>query len=114
MIPIQLDKPVKRPPAELITGAQWIGGDDDLELELSYIDAAGMLDHNPANKSEYPPLKMVDDERVRFLGQRDEYERLEIGERQRFENALASMPDKFRTLVVVAMNSACGVASCLR
>ena len=44
MIPIQLSSPVKRPPGDMIISAQWLGPDDDLSLEVSYYDEAGMTD----------------------------------------------------------------------
>lgn len=43
-VPIQLNRPVRRPPGQMVTSAQWVGPDDDLQLEVSYLDALGMPD----------------------------------------------------------------------
>lgn len=40
-VPNQTDRPLRRPASNLIIGAQWIGADDDLALEVQYYDAAG-------------------------------------------------------------------------
>ena len=41
-VPVQLAKPVKRTPGDVIISAQWIGEDDDLELEITYNNCAGV------------------------------------------------------------------------
>ncbi len=54
-VPIQLDRPVKRPPGQMILGSQWIGSDDDLSLEVSYLDHLGVPDtiaFSTANNTE--------------------------------------------------------------
>jgi len=70
---------------------------------------ADLIDINPARKDKkaFPPLETVDDERVRFLGQRDENENFEKGERTRFMTALKTMPLNIQTLVGLAMNTGC-------
>jgi len=73
----------------------------------------GLIESNPAHKSVYEPLPLVDDKRVRYLGQRDEVEDIhddngnKIGERQRFLDALQSMPLQIQTIVGLAMNTGC-------
>ena len=68
---------------------------------------AGILDNNPARKQVFPPLGTVDENRVRYLGQRDENEDFDKTERQRFMSALKTMPLNIQTLVGLAMNTGC-------
>ena len=73
----------------------------------------GLIESNPAHKSVYEPLPLVDDKRVRYLGQRDEVEDIKdengnkVGERQRFLDALKSAPLQIQTIVGLAMNTGC-------
>ncbi len=73
----------------------------------------GLIENNPAHKSVFEPLPLVDDKRVRYLGQRDEVEDIrddsgnKVGERQRFIKALSSMPLQIQTIVGLAMNTGC-------
>lgn len=73
----------------------------------------GLIEKNPAHKAVFDPLPMVDDKRVRYLGQRDEVEDIrddhgnQIGERQRFMDALSTMTLQIQTIVGLAMNTGC-------
>lgn len=42
-VPNQTAKPLRRPAGQLIVGAQWIGGDEDLSLEVQYYNSAGSI-----------------------------------------------------------------------
>lgn len=73
----------------------------------------GLIKSNPAHKSVFEPLPMVDDKRVRYLGQRDEIEDIRgksdmrVGERQRFMDALSTMTLQIQTIVGLALNTGC-------
>lgn len=43
-VPIQLNRPVRRPPGQMILSAKWVGPDDDLSFEVSYLDRLGVPD----------------------------------------------------------------------
>ena len=77
------------------------------EVAVSIKEPARLISINPANKKDYPPLKTVNDERVRYLGQHDEHENFSKGERQRFMDALKTMPLNIQTLVGLALNTGC-------
>ena len=73
----------------------------------------GLIESNPTHKSVFEPLPMVDDKRVRYLGQHDEIEDIrdkngnKVGERQRFMDALSTMTMQIQTIVGLAMNTGC-------
>ncbi len=69
--------------------------------------AAKVITSNPANKYDHVPYKkkIADSKRVRYLGQRDEYETHPQSERERFMAALLDMPDQFQTVVHIALNT---------
>lgn len=43
-VPVQLGRPVRRPSGQMVTQARWVGPDDDLSLEVSYLDKLGVAD----------------------------------------------------------------------
>lgn len=72
-----------------------------------------VIERNPAHKDVFEPLPMVDDKRVRYLGQLDEIEDMhdengiKLGERKRFMMALEKQSLMFQTMVGLAMNTGC-------
>lgn len=72
-----------------------------------------VIDRNPLDDPAFKPLDTADDKRVRWLGQRDEYEDVrdaqgkKLNERTRFMQALehAETPPHLRRLCVLALNT---------
>lgn len=64
-----------------------------------------IINSNPADTEHHEILNEVDSKRVRYLGQHDEHSGYVDGERQRFLNALTTMPEQTQAIVGLIYNT---------
>jgi integrase len=72
-----------------------------LQSIINHAVQAGVLESNPI--ASWKRLPVEDSSRVRWLGSNDEHERFKKGERERFMEALATMPADIQAIVRTAM-----------